>query len=333
MATTKPRVPVRTESAPDKPAMPGPRTKDAPRTMKDLRRAHEGKKRPTASRGRSRTRSGRACASSASRIRGCSSSSEPRATSPTARSSPRCTSCGGRTSCPTTSTSCASAGGSTTTSYRAEIRASLEQHSRTKPIEDDTWSALRRSDRLPPRRLRRPRPVRRPVGAPRPDGSRAGHPRQPALLPRDAAVSLPRDHRPAGSRGSRPRAPRGRLAPRDHREAVRPGRRVREAPEPRDRQGLPRVAGLPHRPLPREGDRPQPPGLPVRQLAVRAALEPALRRPRADHRGRGDRRRGSRRVLRGDRRVARLPPEPPAAAARARGDGAARHVRCRRAAR
>ena len=31
-------------------------------------------------------------------------------------------------------------------SYRAEIRASLEQHSRTKPIEDDTWSAL--ADRI-----------------------------------------------------------------------------------------------------------------------------------------------------------------------------------------
>ena len=80
-------------------------------------------------------------------------------------------------------------------------------------------------------------------------------------------------------------------------------------------QGLPRVAGLPDRPLPRQGDRPEPAGLPLRQRDLRAALEPALRRPRPDHGGRVDRRREPRRVLRGDRRGARHPPEPPPAAA------------------
>ena len=51
-----------------------------------------------------------------------------------------------------------------------------------------------------------------------------------------------------------------------------------------------------------QGDRPEPAGLPLRQRDLRAALEPPLRRPRADHRGRVDRHREPRRVLRGDRR-------------------------------
>ena len=41
--------------------------------------------------------------------------------------------------------------------------------------------------------------------------------------------------------------------------------------------------------------------LPLRQRHLRADLEPALRRPRADHRGRDGRRRGPRRLLRRDR--------------------------------
>ena len=160
-----------------------------------------------------------------------------------------------------------------------------------------------------------------------------GHPRQPALLPRDPAVAVRRDRRPARPGRARPRAPRRRLAADRHREAVRPRPRLGEAAQPRGRQGLPRVAGLPHRPLPGQGDRPEPAGLPVRQRHLRAALEPALRRPRADHRGRVDRRRGPRRVLRGDRRVARRPPEPPAPAAQPRRDGAAGDVRGGRPAR
>ena len=97
--------------------------------------------------------------------------------------------------------------------------------------------------------------------------------------------------------------------------------------------GLRRVAGLPHRPLPGQGDRPQPDGLPLRQRHLRAALEPALRRPRADHRGRGPGRRGPRRVLRAGRRQPRHPAEPPAAAAHPGRHGAADRLRGRRAAR
>ena len=160
-----------------------------------------------------------------------------------------------------------------------------------------------------------------------------GHPGQPALLPRDPAVAVRRDRRPAGPGRPGPRAPRRRLAADRHREAVRARPRLGHAAQPRGRQGLPRVAGLPHRPLPGQGDRPQPAGLPVRQRHLRAALEPALRRPRADHRGRVDRRRGPRRVLRGDRRLARRPPEPPAPAGQPRRDGAAGPLRGRCAAR
>ena len=59
------------------------------------------------------------------------------------------------------------------------------------------------------------------------------------------------------------------------------------------------------------------------QRHVRAGLEPALHRPRADHRGRDRRRRAPRRVLRRRRRAARHGPEPHDAAPRARRDGAA----------
>ena len=43
---------------------------------------------------------------------------------------------------------------------------------------------------------------------------------------------------------------------------------------------LRRAAGLPHRPLPGQGDRPEHAGVPVRELHVRADLEPQLHRPR-----------------------------------------------------
>ena len=84
-----------------------------------------------------------------------------------------------------------------------------------------------------------------------------------------------------------------------------------------------RVAGVPDRPLPRQGDGPEPDGAAVRQRAVRAGLEPQLHRPRPDHGGGGHRDRGPRRLLRGRRRAARPRPEPHAAAAGAADDGAA----------
>ena len=81
--------------------------------------------------------------------------------------------------------------------------------------------------------------------------------------------------------------------------------------------------GLPDRPLPGQGDGAEPAGAALREPAVRADLERQLRRPRADHDGRGHRHRRPRRVLRRHRRRARRHPEPPAAAARADRDGGA----------
>ena len=49
---------------------------------------------------------------------------------------------------------------------------------------------------------------------------------------------------------------------------------------------------LPDRSLPRQRDRPEPAGVPLRERHLRAALEQPLRRPRADHRRREHRRRG-----------------------------------------
>ena len=87
--------------------------------------------------------------------------------------------------------------------------------------------------------------------------------------------------------------------------------------------GLPGGAGLPHRPLPRERDRPEHPGVPLRQQHLGVDLESPAHRPRPDHGGRVDRRRGARAVLRGVRRPARHGGEPHAPGALAGGDGAA----------
>ena len=69
----------------------------------------------------------------------------------------------------------------------------------------------------------------------------------------------------------------------------------------RRRQGVRREAGVPHRPLSRQGDGAEPPRLPLRQLALRATVEPRARRPRADHRRpRRSASEGRREVLRAD---------------------------------
>ena len=129
----------------------------------------------------------------------------------------------------------------------------------------------------------------------------------------------------------RPRAPTRCLVAHRHREALRPRPRVGPTPQRRGHGRLRRVAGLPHRPLPGQGHRPQPARLPLRERHLRARLEPPLRRPRADHGRRGPRHRGPWRLLRGGRSESRHPPEPHAAAAQPRGDGAAHRLRGRRA--
>ena len=91
--------------------------------------------------------------------------------------------------------------------------------------------------------------------------------------------------------------------------------------------------GLPHRPLPGQGDRPERPGVPLRQRDLRAALEPQLHRPRPDHGVRGPRHRLARGLLRQRRCAARPRAEPHAAAPVPAVHGAAGHVHRRRGAR
>ncbi len=79
-----------------------------------------------------------------------------------------------------------------------------------------------------------------------------------------------------------------------------------------------------------QGDRPEHPGAALRQQHLRAAVQPEVRRPRADHRGGGRRRRHPRRLLRAGGRAARHGAEPHAAAAVAGRDGAAALARRRR---
>ena len=93
---------------------------------------------------------------------------------------------------------------------------------------------------------------------------------------------------------------------------------------------LRRVAGVPHRPLPREGDGAERVGVAVRQRDLRTDLEPSLHRQRADHRGRDARRRPSRRLLRDRGRAARHRAEPRAPSAGDDRDGAAGARRTRR---
>src|SRR5438034_512413 len=136
---------------------------------------------------------------------------------------------------------------------------------------------------------------------------------EPALLLRDTAEPLRRHHREP--RGLRPRAPGGgRLHADHHREAVRARLRERAGARPPARGRLPRGAGLPDRPLPRQGDRPEHPRVPVRQRHLRASVEPQPRGRGPADRRRVHRRRDPRRVLRGGGGAARHDAEPPAPA-------------------
>ena len=125
------------------------------------------------------------------------------------------------------------------------------------------------------------------------------HARQPHLLPRrsrrarsapSTTTSPPRAWSPSERRGKYARIIIEKPFGRDLASAR--GAQRRSAPR------LRRAADLPHRPLPRQGDGPEPRRAPLRQRDLRAALEPQPHRPRADHRGRGHRRRGARQVLR-----------------------------------
>ena len=156
--------------------------------------------------------------------------------------------------------------------------------------------------------------------------------RQPHLLPGGAAVAVRAD-RQAARTARASSAPPGTRQPFARLIVEKPiGRDLASATrhQRRHRRGVRRAADLPDRSLPRQGDRPEHPGPAVRQQHLRAAVQPEVHRPRADHRRRGGRRRHARRLLRTGRRAARHGAEPPAAAAGAGRDGAAVLARRRR---
>ena len=151
-----------------------------------------------------------------------------------------------------------------------------------------------------------------------------GTTRQRAVLPGDAARRCSRRSSQqlgeAGLLAKRRRAAGGASSSRSRSAATSPrAQALNRSILQRARRG----ADLPHRPLPRQGDGAEHHGVPLRQRHLRAAVEPQLHRPRADHRGRDRRRRGARQLLRRDRRAARHGAEPPVPAARADRDGAA----------
>ena len=160
---------------------------------------------------------------------------------------------------------------------------------------------------------------------------KAGEPLNRIFYLSTAPRVLPRHLPEAG--GGRPRQVRERRDASGDREAVRLRPGLRDEAQPRGARGLRRVPGFPDRPLPGQGDRAEHAGVAVRQHAVRAGLEPQLRRQRPDHRRGGPRHRRTGRVLRRRRRPARPGAEPHAPATRSAHDGASDRVRRRPAAR
>ena len=192
--------------------------------------------------------------------------------------------------------------------------SSAKDHSRTE-FHEDVWQRLADSVRFVPGVVRRRQRVRRSQRyARRARGEPRDH-RQRRLLPVDPARSLPPVLKQiAAHRDGRQRRRRGLAAGR-RRETLRSRPTVLQSPEPSRRQGLHAARRLPHRPLPRQGDGPEPAGPALCQHAVRARLELELRRLGADHDGRGRRDRRAGGVLRPDRGGPRRAAEPPASAA------------------
>ena len=123
--------------------------------------------------------------------------------------------------------------------------------------------------------------------------------------------------------GLGPKRQQDRLDAHHHRETVRNRSRFGARAASRSQQGVRREERLSHRPLPRQRAGAGHHGPAVRERDLRTALEPPLRRLRADHRRRDRRGRRARRLLRQRRRAARHDPEPRHELARAGGDGAA----------
>ena len=216
--------------------------------------------------------------------------------------------------------------------FRAEMKESIEKYSRTPP-KPEVLDALLERRQVHPGRLRRPRrsttTLRQTIAE---FDEEAGIVFDRIFYLSTAPEFFPVIVKALGEHNARP--DQGRGDPGGDREAVRlRPRRPRASSTQAVLSVFRGVPGLPHRPLPGQGDRPEHHGVPLRQHDVRAGLESQLHRPRADHGGRGHRDRDPRRLLRRSGRAARPRAEPHDAAAGQRVHGAADRVRRRPGAR
>ena len=134
-------------------------------------------------------------------------------------------------------------------------------------------------------------PARR---APEPSSTRSAAPAATAST--TSPSRRPRCRRSSRSSASAERPKAGRGSSSRSRSATT-STSARELHEP-DQPPLHRGRGLPDRPLPRQGDRPEHARAPLRERHLRADLEPPVHRPRPDHRRRDAGHRGARRLLR-----------------------------------
>ena len=114
-----------------------------------------------------------------------------------------------------------------------------------------------------------------------------GNAQHPLQLPRHSAEHVPGRDQQLGA------TQRGQGRAGGRREALRPRSGLGARAEPDAAQAFPREQHFSHRPLSGQGGGAEPAVLPLRQLLPRAGLEPQLRRQRADHDGREDRRRAA----------------------------------------
>ena len=173
------------------------------------------------------------------------------------------------------------------------------------------------------RRLRRPGNVPPPRARCSTNATARWAPPATGLLPGHAAPAVRRHRRPAGC-GRAERQP-GSGTGRGWSSRSRSGG-TRPAPgacTPTSAPSFERAADLPDRSLPGQGHRSEPAGPALRQLDLRADLEPELGRQRADHGGRDARGGLARRLLRCHRRGPRHRAEPCPAGTVAVPDGAA----------
>src|SRR5690348_5177642 len=183
---------------------------------------------------------------------------------------------------------------------------------------------LRETDFLPVHRAGDRGGLRRAASENRETRERKRTAREPDFLSRAAAESFSAGDRRAGK--SRNEREPGLDAAGD-REAVRARPEIRARTEPGGARKFRRGTDLPDRPLPGKRDGAESDGLPVREFAVRAAVESRPRGERRDYRGgiAGSGTPGA--LLRGSWRAARHDSEPPDTTDDDSGDGSAGGVR------